>query len=111
MDCVGFTTRLVIAQMVQLFTQLVPGAVDVRLYGSKRQVEGGGDLLVRSPLDVPQHNAGSVLGPEARDGPLDGAAKLLGLHLVEGRFLVADDVERRRLDRVLGRARAASRRC
>ena len=79
--------------MLQLFTQLVPGTVDVRLYGSQRQVERRRDLLIGSTLDMPQHNAGSVLGPERRDRPLDGAAKLTGFHLVERRFLLPHYVE------------------
>ena len=51
--------------MLQRPAKLMPGAMDVRLYGSQRQVECCGDLLVRAPLDVPQHDAGSILGTEA----------------------------------------------
>src|SRR5690242_18867702 len=60
------TARLArLPQALESFPELVARPVDVGLYGSQRQVEGGGDLLVRSPLNVPQHDAGSILGPEA----------------------------------------------
>src|ERR1700759_2029466 len=56
-----------LANVIQRTSQLVSGAVDVGLYGAERQVERGGDLLVRSAVHVPQHDAGSVLGPEGGD--------------------------------------------
>jgi len=55
--------------------QLVPGAVDIGLYGAERQVQRRSDLLVGPPLDVPQHDAGSVLGAQAGD-PGQGHARL-----------------------------------
>ena len=83
--------------------QLVAGAVDVGLHGAEREVQDVGDLLVGPALDVPQQDAGAVLGPELRDGGLDRAAQLAGLHLVERRTPAAvADLQRRGLDR-LGR--------
>ena len=81
--------------MLQRPAELMPGAMDVRLDGAKRQVEGAGDLFVRSALDVPQHYAGSVLGAQAADRAFDGGAQLLGLHLLERVLGLVADVEAR----------------
>src|SRR5215213_8928136 len=83
--------------MLERLTQLVPRAVDVGLHGAKWQVQRCRDLLVRTPFDVTQHDAGSILGAEPCDRPLDGASQLTRLHLVERRLLLRRKVERRRL--------------
>jgi hypothetical protein len=89
-----------VSHVLQRGPQLMPGAMDVRLYGSKREIQGRGNLLVRTSLDVPEHDARSILGAKAADRPFDGRAQLARLELVERRFLLANDVERRRLDGV-----------
>ena len=80
-------------EMLQRLTQLVPRPVDVRLYRPERQVEGRCDFLVLAPFDVPEHDAGAVLGAERCDRLLDGAAELPGFHLLQRRFLRVADVE------------------
>src|SRR5512142_979555 len=89
-----------LSHMFQRPAELVPSAVDVGLYGSQREVERRRDLLIGSALDVPQHDARSVLGPKTADRALDRRAQFARFELVEGGFLLAHDVERRRLDRV-----------
>src|SRR4029078_1536259 len=95
--------RIVVLQMLQRPAQLMAGAGDVRLDGAERQVHGGGDLLVRPPLHMPQHYAGSVLGSETCNCPFDRGPELPGLHLAERRFLLVGDTEGRRLDGVARR--------
>src|SRR3954466_76048 len=90
----------VLSYMVERPAELMPGAMDVGLDGTERQVEGGRDLLIGSAFDVPQHDAGSVLGPEAGDGPLDRGAHLARLELIQRGFLVHHDIERRGFDGV-----------
>src|SRR6187402_741123 len=70
----------------QRLTQFMPRTVYVRLHGAERQIERCGDFLVRTPLDVSKHDARTVLGTETCDRPLDCAAELTGLHLVECGF-------------------------
>src|SRR3954468_8523423 len=70
------------ASVLQRTAQLVPGAVDVGLDGPEWQVERGGDLLVGAPLHMPEHDAGSVLGTQAGDGPLDGGSQFFRLDLL-----------------------------
>lgn len=76
--------------------------MDVRFYGAKGQVESGRYLLVRTAFDVPQENTGAILGAKAGDRPLDGAAKLPRLELLEGGLLLCGHFDRRRLDLGLG---------
>src|SRR5689334_13482989 len=88
---VSLVSRLSLVFFPQMFerpAELVPGAVDIRFDSSKRQIEGRRDFLVRSPLDVPEHDARSVLRPEAGDRLFDRCAHLAGLQLVQGRLLV-----------------------
>ncbi|HEY9448505.1 MAG TPA: hypothetical protein VIQ60_02090, partial [Gemmatimonadaceae bacterium] len=59
--------------MLQSHPELMPGAVDVGFDGSKREVEGGGDLLVRSVLYMTKQDAGPVLRSQLRDRLLDGS--------------------------------------
>src|SRR5438067_1922920 len=49
--------RSFVPQGIQCLTKLMPGAVDIGLDGSERQVERGGDFFVRPAFDVPQHYA------------------------------------------------------
>src|SRR5205085_1171299 len=85
-------------QVLQCASQLVPGAMDVGLYCAERQVEGGCDLFVRTPLDVTQQYAGSILGSKLTDSLLDGRAELLRLELFQGRLLWDGNLEGRRFD-------------
>src|SRR4051812_14221707 len=80
--------------MLQRPAELVPRAVDVGLDRAEGEVQGGGDLLVGPALDVTEHYAGSVLGAQTGDGPLDRAPELLRLQLFEGALALLDDVER-----------------
>ena len=50
--------------------------MDVGLYGAEGQVEGGRDFLVGLVLDMPEQDAGPILGTQARDGALDLGAQL-----------------------------------
>ena len=50
------------------------------------QFQDAGDLLVTMALDVAQQDAGAILGPEAGDGVLDGAAQLARFELLQGGF-------------------------
>src|SRR5690349_10632050 len=84
--------------MFQRLAQLMPRAVYVGLYGAEREIEGRGNFLVRAPLHVAEHDARTVLGTETRDRALDRATELTGLHLVQRRFLLRGEIERRRLD-------------
>ncbi len=88
--------------MLQRTAKLVPRAVDIRLHGAEGQVQRGGDLLVGTPLDVPEHDAGAVFGAELGDGALDGGAELAGFHLVQGGLGVVGDVEAGGLHRLGG---------
>src|SRR3954469_3427210 len=72
------------SSVLQRTAQLVPGAVDVGLDRPQGKVERSGDLLVRAPFDVPEHDAGPVFRPQSGDRLLDGRAELLGFHLVQG---------------------------
>src|SRR6476620_4087453 len=96
------------SSVLQRTAKLVPGAVDVGLDRPQGEVEGGRDLLVRPAFDVPQHDARAVFGTKARDGPLDGRAELLRLHLVERILGAVGDVEAGGFDRLrrhrMGRA-------
>src|SRR4051794_17122355 len=58
-------------QMLERAAQLVARPMDVGLHRAERQVERGGDLLVRPPLDMTQHDARTILRPESRDRALD----------------------------------------
>src|SRR6478672_5730702 len=79
--------RLALANVLERAAELMPGAVDVGLYGAEREVEGRGDFFVRPALHMAQHDARTVFRPKARDGAFDGSAQLSGLELVERRFL------------------------
>src|SRR5829696_4690107 len=81
-------------EMCQCFAQLVTGAMDVGLYRAERQIQDFGYFLVRATFDMPEENAGAVLGPEGSDGRFDGATQLLGLNRLEWRFLTSSDLER-----------------
>ncbi len=61
-----------IPYVVQRLSQLVPSAVDVRLYGAEWKIEKGGDLFIRSTLNVPEHDTVSIFGAQLRDGPFNG---------------------------------------
>src|SRR3989449_7180056 len=60
--------------------------MDIRLHRAQGQFQDAGDLLVTMPLDVPQQDARAILGPEAGDGVLDGAAQLARFELLQGGF-------------------------
>src|SRR3954451_5151763 len=95
---VGVASSALVFQMLERPAELMPGAMDVCLDGPEGEVEGGRDLLVRPTLDMPEHDAGSVLGSETGDRALDGRAHLASLELVQRGLLVHDYVKRRRLD-------------
>src|SRR4051812_2771098 len=82
-----------LADVLERPAELVPGAVDVGLNGSQREVQSRRDFLVGPALDMSQHDAGAVLRPETGDRPLDGAPELARLQLVERRLLVYRHVE------------------
>src|SRR5439155_4455835 len=69
--------------VLQVNPQFVAAPVDVGLHRAQGQVEDPGDLFVAVTLDVPQQDAGAVLGAELRDRPLDRAPQLPGLDLLE----------------------------
>jgi demethylmenaquinone methyltransferase / 2-methoxy-6-polyprenyl-1,4-benzoquinol methylase len=80
-------------RVLQRTPQLVAGAVDVGLDGPQGEVQGAGNLLVGPSLDVPEQDAGSVLGAQEGDGALDGGAELFRLHLVQRVLRAVGDVE------------------
>ena len=80
----------------ECFSELVASAMDIGLYRTEREIENLGNLLVGTPLDVPQQNAGAVFGSKGADGCFDGTAQLLSLDGVEGRFLARSDLQRAR---------------
>src|SRR6476469_7909652 len=94
----SLTSRVSALQMFQRTPELMPGTMDVGLHGAERQVERRRDLLVGAPLDVPEHDAGTILRPQLADRALDRGAELARLHLLERRLLLGGDLERRRLD-------------
>src|SRR6266567_2420222 len=60
--------------------------MDIRLHRAQGQFQDAGDLLVTMALDVAQQDARAILGPEAGDGVLDGAAQLARFELLQGGF-------------------------
>ena len=72
--------------------QLVPGAVDVGLHGTQRQVERRRDFFVRPAFHMTQHDASAILGTQPADGPFDGRPQFPGLDLLEGILLVGFDL-------------------
>src|SRR5690348_5722344 len=85
-------------QVCQCVTQLVPGAMDVRLDRAEREVEGRRDLLVGPALHVAQQNTRTILGAEPGDRLFDGLPQLARLQLLQRRLPASLDVEGRRLD-------------
>ena len=49
--------------ILQINPQFIAGPMDIRLHGSKRQLQGFRDFLVGIPLHVAQQDAGAVLRP------------------------------------------------
>src|SRR5688572_30448992 len=82
----------------QRLTELMAGAVDVRLHSSQWQVQGRRDLLVRTALDMPEHDARAILRTKRGDRTFDRTPELARLHFFQGRLLLRADVERSRLD-------------
>src|SRR5712691_4057978 len=60
--------------------------MDIRLHRAQGQFQDAGDLLVTVALDVAQQDARAILGSEAGDGVLDGAAQLARFELLQGGF-------------------------
>src|SRR6185437_9706080 len=83
-------------QVRQRVAEGVSGAMDVGLHGAQRQVERGGDLLVRTPLHVPQQDARAVFRAEPGNGLLDRAPQLARFDLLERGFVRRAHVEGRR---------------
>ena len=58
-------------EVLECTPELVPGAMDVGLHGTQRQVECRRDLFVGTSLHVAQQDARSILGPQLADRLLD----------------------------------------
>src|SRR5919201_865076 len=78
--------RVLSPQVGERVPQLVAGAMDVRLHGAKGEIERRGDLLVRAPLHMAQHDTGAVLRAQRRDRPLDRRAELARFDLLQRRL-------------------------
>ena len=70
-------------QMHQCLAQLCTGPVDVGFDRSEWEIQRRGDLFVRPPLHVAQHDAGAIFRAERPDGPFDGGAEFLGRQCVQ----------------------------
>src|ERR1041385_7975726 len=58
-------------QVSQIHAQLVAGTVDIGLHRTQREVERRGDLFIRQPFDMAQHDARPVFGAELPDRLFD----------------------------------------
>src|SRR5215213_5403970 len=89
-------------EMCEGFSQLVASAMDIGLYRAQRKVENFRDFFVGATFDMPEQNAGAVLGTQCADGCFDGPAELLCFDRVERGLLPGSDLERRGLHRFRG---------
>src|SRR5688500_17092316 len=92
------------SEVPQVLSQLLPRAVDVGLHRAQRELYDFRDLVVRIVLDVPQYDAGAILGAEFGDRSFDCRSEFTRLELFEGRLTPAGHGHRGRA-RALGRDR------
>ena len=86
--------------MLEHCSQFVPRTMDIRLYGTERQIHDLGDFFVRAVFHVTKQNAAAVFRPQLGDRPFDFAAQLSIGDLIERALSAGSELEGGGFDRI-----------